>query len=216
MRGKRTRGFGPVAATVTAASWAVVVALGFGAIEAYERRPGAAGSVPAAWPPASALGFAWGRPHVVMAVHPRCPCSRASLEVLAEMTGRLRGPSTVRLLVFRPEGSAPGWAGESFAKAAGQVLGAELADDPGGREAARFGLATSGAVAAFDASGVLKFSGGLTATRGRAGDSEGAEAVSAVLRGDEPARRAAVVFGCGLRDATRAVSATAGGREDRP
>jgi hypothetical protein len=179
-------------------AWMATAAGGFRALENYETTPGATGRPPLDWPVGTALSFVPGRPNVVMAVHPRCPCSQASLALLAEIARRSPAPASLRLLVFRPEGAGRGWAGDSFLPADMRMDGVSLVEDSGGHEAARFGLATSGAVAAFDAAGHLRYSGGLTAGRGRESASEGAEAVSAVLACREPGRVAAAVFGCGI------------------
>ncbi len=139
-----------------------------------------------------------GRIDILMAVHPRCPCTRSSLIELAEALRDAPPGASARLLIFRPPGESPDWAGTSFLKAAEAVAGAEVVDDPGGVEASRFGLETSGAVVAFDARGRRRYCGGLTSARGKAGPSEGTRALRSVLAGSEPGRRAAPVFGCGL------------------
>jgi hypothetical protein len=128
---------------------------------------------------------------------------RASLDLLAEIAQSAPSTSSIRLLIFRPEGTGLGWAGETCLPMLEPMWGAIRVDDPGGREAARFGLATSGAVAAFDAAGRLQFLGGLNARRGRVVPSGGAEDVASVLAGREPIRRAAAVFGCAMAGATR-------------
>jgi hypothetical protein len=189
---------GRVAAPLAMATWMAMAGVGFRALEGYERTPGATGRSPQDWPLGSALEFVPHRPNAVMAVHPRCPCSRASLDLLAEIARGAPPTSSIRLLIFRPEGTGPGWAGETGLPAVESAGGAIRVDDPGGREAARFGLATSGAVAAFDAAGHLRFSGGLTASRGREVASGGAEDVASVLAGREPGRGKAAVFGCGM------------------
>lgn len=187
-------GLGRLFAGLGVFAWAGAVAAGFGVIEAYESTPGPTAPASSGWPGGSALAFVPGRPNVVMALHPRCPCSRASLDALAEIVRSTPGPVSVRLLIYRPERSSPAWASSG----SGPIDGAGRVDDPGGAEAGRFGLATSGLVAAFDAGGRPRFSGGLTAGRGRSGPSDGGEALRAVLRAEVPARLRWAVYGCGL------------------
>jgi hypothetical protein len=86
-----------------------------------------------------------------------------------------------------------------------------VVDDPGGVEAARFGLSTSGATTAFDAEGQRRFTGGLNATRGGEDLSEGGLALLAILRGDAPVRPSADAFGCPLRS-PEGIAATGGPR----
>ena len=70
-----------------------------------------------------------------------------------------------------------------------------------GREAARFGAATSGQTFLYDARGGLLFSGGITGARAHAGDNAGRSAVVTLLNGTGgPAAPRTSVFGCPLFD----------------
>jgi hypothetical protein len=64
-------------------------------------------------------------------------------------------------------------------------------------EMARFGARTSGYVAAYDAAGRLRFSGGITGSRGHQGDNAGRETLIAVLTSADRTGTHAV-FGCAL------------------
>jgi hypothetical protein len=75
-----------------------------------------------------------------------------------------------------------------------------IIDDVGGREAARYGIVTSGHVLLFDPSGARLFSGGITGSRAHEGDNDGAEAVVRLVMGSGPAVPAHPVFGCAVRD----------------
>jgi hypothetical protein len=186
----------PIVVVLGLFAWMALAAAGFLVLEAYEKSPGAGNRSPPGWPVGSTPGIVAGLPNVVMAVHPRCPCSRASLEALAEIVRHSPDAASIRLLVFLPAGADQGWAGASCDRAIAEIRGAIHVDDRGGREAARFGLLTSGAVAAFDAGGRLRFSGGLTEARGRSGESAGGEAILALLEGRGPGIGTAPVFGC--------------------
>ncbi|WP_435022672.1 RedB protein (plasmid) [Tundrisphaera sp. TA3] len=190
------------AATVAIALWLGMVAAGFRAIEVHETTAGDVGRVPASWPDATTLDFVPRRPNVLMAVHPRCPCTRASLDLLLAGTRGMALDASIRLLVYRPEDATPDWGGASVMPFVGSGGGAAVVDDPGGREAATFGLVTSGAVAAYDGEGRLRFSGGLTAVRGRDIPSRGAEALGSVLSGRDPSTGSSSVFGCGMAAAS--------------
>jgi hypothetical protein len=72
--------------------------------------------------------------------------------------------------------------------------------DQGGREAGLFGAATSGQTDLYDAHGTLKFSGGITAARGHAGDNAGRDALAAWISTGTAHRPGAPVFGCALAD----------------
>ena len=105
---------------------------------------------------------------------------------------------TLRLAVadWRPAASR---AAESLAsRLAGRMRrGVEIRVDQGGAEARRFGVATSGHVCLFSAEGELKFSGGITPSRGHEGDNRGIAALKALLVGGQ-ADATNRVYGCPL------------------
>ena len=168
-------------ATLATLAWLGALAAGFISLHAYEATPGPLVRPPEGWPANSRLAPSRGRADVLMAVHPRCPCTRASLEMLAELVRESQGTASVRLLFYRPQDSAEGWGSDGLQRATETVPGAVVVDDPGGVEARRFGLATSGAVVAFDASGRRRFAGGLTSGRGVAERSAGSIALGEVF-----------------------------------
>src|SRR5258706_16426988 len=57
----------------------------------YENAPGIAGAPPQSWPLTSVFHRPVDRSTLVMAVHPQCPCTRASLAELAILLTRLHG-----------------------------------------------------------------------------------------------------------------------------
>ncbi len=70
--------------------------------------------------------------------------------------------------------------------------------DPGGEEARRFGVATSGHVLLYDPGGRLLFSGGITSARGHRGDNRGRDAVLDRMLGRAAGTAESPVFGCPL------------------
>src|SRR5947209_9261566 len=93
-----------------ALAWVGAVAAGFVSLWAYEAAPGARGQAPERWPAESRLPRPASRGALVVAIHPRCPCSRATLEELAEVVDRCRGGLDVHVLCYRPPSADPGWA----------------------------------------------------------------------------------------------------------
>jgi hypothetical protein len=174
--------------TATAA-WLAAVVVGFWLWERYDTTPGAAGE------PAAARSSP-GRWQLTVFAHPHCPCTRASLRELADISRGTPGLS-VRILFVRPAGAPAGWErGEAWDEAA-NVSGAEIACDATGAEARSAGAETSGFAILTDPTGLAVFRGGLTPARGRGGESAGRRAVLAWLGGGNgPAT--APVFGCPL------------------
>lgn len=182
------------------ALWFVAVCLGGGVLQRYEQTPGAAANAPAIWPDASGIARAAGHSTLVMFVHPRCPCSSASLEELGRIMAALDGAVSAHVLFLRPEDAADAWADTSSRRAAAAIRGVHVRSDDRGVESSRFGAVTSGQTVVYDPAGRLLFSGGVTASRGQVGESAGGHAIVALVRGADAARADAPVFGCSLVD----------------
>ena len=189
--------------TVAAAvAWAAACAGGLTALALYQATPGE--TAPAAgWPVGSRVPRARTVDTLVLVVHPKCPCSRATIDNLAMVmahcpAGRVRAVA----LFVRPAGMPVGWERTDLWASAEAIPGVTVAADAGGIEAGRFGAVTSGQALLFDPAGRLLFRGGLTPGRGHAGDCGGTDAVLAVVRGDRSAAGPTPVFGCPLAGPT--------------
>jgi hypothetical protein len=71
--------------------------------------------------------------------------------------------------------------------------------DPDGILAVSLGNLTSGAVTLYDPMGILRYQGGITASRGHEGDNPGEEAVLQVLRGGQISHKSMPAFGCPIK-----------------
>lgn len=80
------------------------------------------------------------------------------------------------------------------------MKGVDVCWDVDGREARRFGVATSGHLLFYNADEELLFSGGITAVRNHEGWNVGRAAVIAHGEGRSDAERQTSVFGCPLVD----------------
>lgn len=168
----------------------------------YENRPGESGQPPRTW--AAPFERAVSGPTLVMALHPRCVCSRASVAELSELLARPSRRPAIHFLLLQPVGD-PAWAKGDLRDAAAALPGARVWPDPDGKLARGFGLQTSGHVLVYDERGRLAFSGGITAARGHQGDNVGADAVASILDGRAPARASTPVFGCMIVGSERRV-----------
>ena len=196
----RTSRRATVVTAMVVAAWLLSVAIGFAILVRYDQRSGQPADPPMRWPARSALERTSGRATLVMLVHPRCPCSRASLEELDGIIASAPGRATVHVVFVTPRALTDDWDESDLWRTAARMPGVHLQDDDG-TEAARFGSSTSGQVVLYDADGALRFSGGITPSRGHAGDNAGRAVVIALLLGrpaDETARTP--VFGCSLHD----------------
>lgn len=181
-------------------AWMGAVSAGFASVWSYASAPGVGTRAPATWPEASRLRLARDRATLLMFVHPRCPCSRASLADLEGLLSRTRGLAAPVVVFVRPRGVEAGWERSELRRSAERIPGAAVVDDDGGEEARRFGALTSGACLLYDAGGRLAFSGGITSVRGHEGKSFGEERIVALLTGVAADRRDSPVFGCPLDD----------------
>jgi hypothetical protein len=184
---------------VVAMLWFSAAATGLWVLWGYENQPGRGAESRAQWPSDSGLAHASDRPTLVMLVHPQCVCSRASLTELAEILARAGTVPRTYVLFLKPRGVADGWEQTDTWRAAAALPGAEVVLDDEGATAARFGGATSGQTFLYDERGALAFSGGVTGSRGHAGDNAGRDSVVALLNRDASTLKSATsVFGCSL------------------
>jgi hypothetical protein len=135
---------------------------------------------------------------LVMFAHPKCPCTRASMEELARAMAQCEGRLRVHVMLYLPDKAPAGWTQTDLWQSAAAIPGVEPQWDRNGVEAARFGATTSGFVVLYDAAGRLGFSGGITAERGHAGDNDGEQAVIAMANGKAPGRQTMPTLGCSI------------------
>ena len=178
--------------------WGLAACSGLIVMSNYANRPGVGATPPTRWPLASRIERPEGLATLVMLVHPRCPCSRASIEELDRLMVRSRGLVATRVLFLKPSDVSEDWEKTDLWRSAAAIPGVQVMRDDDGVEAARFGAATSGQVILYDRDGRLLFSGGITASRGHAGDNDGRDAIVSLLGGGRGTRHSSPVFGCSL------------------
>lgn len=179
--------------------WVAGVTAGLSILFAYDNTSGTVThDAPAYWPADSRLPRVPGRPMLVMLVHPQCPCSRASVGELARLMAQAPGSSTTQVLFHKPAGVPADWHRTDLWNTASAIPGVTVSVDQDGIEARRFGIATSGHTLLYDSDGRLRFSGGITASRGHSGDNAGRAAIVALLQQRAPQRHSTSVFGCSL------------------
>lgn len=176
--------------------WMLLVLAGLGGLAYYSLAPGRNAEAPATLGASKLVRVEGGRPTLVMLVHPKCACSRASLAELAVLMTHVQGRVNAKVLMARPTGAEPGWVSTSLWRQAEGIPGVEVEVDEGGEEARRLGVTTSGDTLLFDASGRLVFEGGITLSRGHEGSSAGRRAILDYLLEGRRERAQTPVFGC--------------------
>jgi hypothetical protein len=183
-----------------AAAWIAALSLGLGALLKYESAPGRIGPVPSSWPADSKIQLAATGETLVMLAHPHCPCTRASMNELAQIMARVQGKVRAHVLFLKPHNSGADWDDTDLRRSAAQIPGVTILSDVDGVEARRFGAETSGHTLLFNSAGRLLFSGGITASRGHAGDNAGESAIVSLVDNHTGDRAKTFVFGCSLID----------------
>jgi hypothetical protein len=182
------------------AAWAAAVVAGIWVLWRYANRPGPSGAAASAWPADTGLRRDPSHSTLIMFIHPRCPCSRASVEELDTLLARAKSRPSVKALFIRPAGMELGWERQALWSSAAAIPGVETSVDSEGVEARRFGVETSGHVLLFGPDGSLRYSGGITAARGHSGDNAGLTLILDRLRDAALPPATAPVFGCLLFD----------------
>ena len=180
--------------------WFAGVGWGMKLVLDYQVAAGPPAAAPTMWPASSGLARAANGPTLLLLLHPRCPCSRATVAELSRIVSHTRDRLAVDVLFVVPEGLDARWAMSDLYRAACAIPGVHVSLDPGGREARSFGGVTSGQALFYDAAGALRFAGGITPGRGHAGDNQGEATVEALAldHAGEPLAAASPVFGCAL------------------
>ena len=113
---------------------------------------------------------------------------------MAQVQGRV----SAHVLVLKAAGTATDWEKTDLWRTASSIPGVTVSVDEAGVEARRFHAETSGQTLLYDRSGALQFQGGITLSRGHAGDNPGRSALQDLLRQGHSNQVKTPVFGCSL------------------
>lgn len=179
-------------------AWLLFLSAGSAALARHEFSGAFPTAVAASWPGSGAIALDGQRDSLLLFIHPRCPCTPATLVELDRLLADFPEAFRVHIIVPVPESAAPEWRGGRAVEAAHRLPGARVSFDSGGMLAERFGARESGTVFVYAPDGTRRFAGGLTASRGHEGASAGNLAVAAIARGELPDVTETPVFGCSL------------------
>jgi len=178
--------------------WLTMVIAAMTVLTNYGSSPGPVGDVERIWPAESEITRKSGKLSLLLFAHPKCPCTRATMVELAIVMRHCREQIDCHVLFMRPSSMPADWAQTDIWNSASEIPGVNVAVDVDGKEAKRFGAATSGAVVLYDQGGQLLFHGGITASRGHSGSNLARDSVIALARNERPSLSEAQVFGCEL------------------
>ncbi|MCC9642840.1 RedB [Rhodopirellula sp. JC740] len=189
--------------------WGLTLAALFTGLFVYGNSPGPSGPPPEQAPEAistkvegqTALSGQQPPWQIVMAVHPQCPCTVASVTELRKILHQhasesASSPVRCQFLYYHPPGEEVTWDQARLHQHLRKVPDSIVRFDENGLLAGQMGMRTSGAVTVFDPEGRTRFHGGITVSRNHEGDNIGSRAVLMLLRGEEPPVHETSVFGC--------------------
>src|SRR5688500_9279870 len=87
-------------------------------------------AAPSAWPTASGVARDATRPTLLAAIHPKCPCSRATVAQLSGLLARVpKDTFAIELLMLQPAQAPEGWTDAPIVDAARALPGASITWD---------------------------------------------------------------------------------------
>ena len=178
--------------TVSVVIWAMAVCGGILALACYSNT---AGQQPIL---EQSEDGAAGQFRLLMFVHPQCPCTRASVQQLAQLMAKTNGRLDAEVYFYEPAQRPVAWSENQLRSSVDRIPNVAVIRDQEAAVARSYSAATSGQTLLYDGSGRLLFSGGITAGRGHEGDNQGQQSVLALVDGQISASLPVQtpVFGC--------------------
>lgn len=178
--------------------WIIAIAAGYFALVNYSTTPKPEHAACKRWPADTPLSLDPHRPTLVMFIHPKCPCSIASLRMYEQAVGDRPDGMRAWFVFTKPANEPDSWCHGATWDMAAEIPLSKRWVDVDGQLAALFGAICSGEIYIYGSEGRLLFHGGATGSRGHEGDCIGTEAIHAIARGRLPKQDASPVFGCRL------------------
>src|SRR6185312_17416960 len=135
--------------------WLCAVGAGIAVVLNYQNAQGASGTTPDRWPSGTQITLDVSHDTLLMFAHPKCPCSRASMEELNRVLAQCRGQVATHVLFFKPSQFPADWSQTDLRSSAVAIPDVVVQDDLDGKLAEKFGAETSGYVVLYDRQGRL-------------------------------------------------------------
>lgn len=189
-----------------------VLLVGLGLLTHYQTQPGPVGEIPAELTPAAlaslsnasvdSVGVGRGVTssespwQLLIFAHPKCPCTRATINNLELALRTANHRLEIVPVIFRPIHGDATWLQTESTERLSLVAQRPLVDDVDSQLARQFGVRVSGHCLLYDGDGKLRFSGGITASRGHEGRCRPLSALTKALEGHPIAQTKWPVYGC--------------------
>ena len=178
--------------------WLGLIAGGYAWSLRYGFATGKALEAPLVLPSSLGLPSPLPRAQLFLALHPHCPCSRATVAELAKIISQTADSRDITVLMYKPASQPDSWLNGSLLDDC-RRMNCRIRPDPDGLLAASLGGFTSGNVVLYDVNGKLRYQGGITASRGHEGDNLGELAVVEAIHGRGLRLQSLPVFGCAIQ-----------------
>lgn len=189
--------------------WFIAVAASLCWMARYESTPSATGAAARVWPDNPQIQIDDNGPVLLMFVHPKCPCTRASVGELSQLMTRCQGRVRAYVMLVQPPGVDDEWSNTDLRTAVERIPGVQIVVDRDAALAKTFHAETSGETFLYDTDRQLRFHGGITISRGHRGENAGRSSIvrilsdrSSVIEGKRSVETP--VFGCALHDSSPA------------
>lgn len=181
------------------AGWLVASGVGMGMFWHYKNTGDAPLPTAQSWPKQTELVLAHDTQTLLMFLHPRCPCTLASVRELRRVLNESATLPHVTFVIYQPAKAGAEWQTSPLIDLARQIPGAAISWDRGGKLAPTFAATTSGQVQLYNKQGDCLFNGGVTRSRGHEGENAASQTLLHSLQGEQQAFTHGTVYGCALQ-----------------
>ncbi|SMP75553.1 AhpC/TSA family protein [Neorhodopirellula lusitana] len=133
---------------------------------------------------------------VLVFYHPHCPCTRATIRSLQRLESMFAPDTQIVGYAYQPASKDDNWIETTTTQALRSLQNATVLADRDAQACEDFEIVTSGHVLVYDHNGELKFSGGITPSRGHEGSCASGTAFLNSVNGKTNAEQSWPVFGC--------------------
>ena len=198
------------------AAWLICIVIGFWTLLVHDTEStSTAGHVEAAWVTHASLSNHIDREelrdltpdagelHIVMALHPKCPCTHNTMRELARLVSIDPLGTRCTFLVHLPATKSLSWMDTETTQMARELPNTQLIVDRESSRAKRLGLNRSGEAMVITHDGKVSFRGGITAGRSCLMENPGARAIENLVHRIAISPLTTPTFGCPLQYPTK-------------
>jgi len=192
-------------------SWVILIAVAFTALLTFHNMPGERSDHGTIWPANKSITLDTQRANLVVFIHPKCPCSVATLSELARIQSACGARVSTQVVFYSPADMQ--WKDTSKVRQALAIPNVRITNDVDGKLAEQFGALTSGHSLLYSSDGRRVFRGGITPARGHEGENPGRSSVIRyVLEGNIGCEKTNV-FGCPILDQSSEIAINSRGSD---